>query len=96
MTYAWIQDVPINLAIYEQIKAELGDQPPQGLIVHLVAQTEHGLRYVDVWESREAHDRFFEDRVHPALGRVFARVGFQPPAEEPPRQELDVRDIWKP
>lgn len=94
MTYAWLQDVPINIEIYEKIRAELGDQPPEGLIVHIVTQTERGLRYLDVWESEEACERFFDERVHPTIGRVFAQVGFQPPAEEPLRTRIDVRDIW--
>ena len=96
MSYAYIQDVPINLGLYQQIKAELGDEPPKGLIVHVVGQTEQGLRYLDVWESKEDCDRFFVEQVHPALDRVFARAGFQQPASEPCRQELDVREVWKP
>lgn len=96
MTYAWIQDVPINMEIYEQIRAALGTVPPEGLIVHVVIQTEEGLRYLDVWDSKETCGRFFDERVHPVIGRVFAQVGFQPPAEEPPRTLIDVRDVWKP
>jgi hypothetical protein len=96
VTYGWTQDVPITMEVYQQIKLELGTNVPAGLIVHVVSQTERGLRYVDVWESREQWERFRDERLHPVLGRVFARIGFQPPAGEPPIQELDVQDVWKP
>ncbi len=96
MAYGWVQDVPITMEIYQQIKAEFGAEIPEGLIVHVVSQTERGLRYLDIWESKEDWERFRETRLHPALGRVFARIGFQRPAGEPPMQELDVREVWKP
>ncbi len=96
MAYAFVQDVPITMEIYEQIKAEIGAEVPRGLIVHVVAQTERGLRYVDVWESKEDWERFRDERVHPTLEQVFARIGFQRPAGEPPMQELEVREVWKP
>ena len=96
MTYAYTQDVPIGMEIYERIRAGLGDEPAAGLVVHLAIATEQGLRYVDVWESEELCERFTEERLHPVVGRVFAEVGFQPPAEEPPRRRIDVRDVWQP
>jgi hypothetical protein len=96
MAYAWMQEVPISMEVYQQLKAELGPEIPGGLIVHVVSQTERGLRYLDVWESKEDWERFRDVRLHPALGRVFSKIGFQPPAGEPPMQELDVREVWKP
>lgn len=96
MVYAFVQDVPIDMRIYERIKAGLGDTLPDGLVVHVVQQTEQGLRYLDVWESEEACDRFTEGRLHPVVGRVLAEAGFRPPAGEPPRQRIDVREVWKP
>jgi heme-degrading monooxygenase HmoA len=96
MAYGWMQDVPITMEMYQQIRAELGTEAPGEMIVHVVSQTERGLRYVSVWESKEAWERFRDARLHPAVGRVFARNSFQPPAGEPPMQELDVREVWKP
>ncbi len=96
MTYAFVQDVPIDLRLYERIKADLGGAPPAGLIVHVVEQTDAGLRYLDVWESEEACDRFTEERLHPVVGRVLAEAGFRPPDGEPPRRRIDVREVWKP
>lgn len=94
MPYAWTQEIPITLDMYRQIRAELGDELPEGLIVHVVSATDGGLRYLDVWESEADCNRFTEQRLHPALGRVFAKMHFQPPAQEPPREMVDVHEVW--
>ena len=92
--YAYIQDVPITLPVYRQIKEEIGEDVPRGLLVHLVLETQEGLRYVDVWESQADCERFFDERVHPAVDRVFARVG-RPQGGEPRREEIVVHEVWK-
>jgi len=92
--YAYIQDVPITLPVYRQIKEEIGEDVPGGLLVHLVIETQEGLRYVDVWESQADCERFFDERVHPAVDRVFARVG-RPRGGEPRREEIVVHEVWK-
>jgi hypothetical protein len=48
---------------YRQINEALGsapESPPDGLIVHMAANTGDGIRIVDVWESREAFDTFIQ------------------------------------
>jgi hypothetical protein len=35
-----------------------GGATPSGAISHWVAQTDDGMRVVDVWETREAYDQF--------------------------------------
>jgi hypothetical protein len=92
--YAYIQDVPITLPVYRQIKEEIGEDVPRGLLVHLVLETQEGLRYVDVWESQTDCERFFDERVHPAVDRVLARVG-HPRGGEPRREEIVVHEVWK-
>lgn len=94
-TYAWIQDLPITLEIYRDIIADLGDQPPEGLIVHVAQVMEDGhLRYLDVWESEAACERFTEERLHPVVGRALARHRFRLDGEEPPRQPVQVAHVW--
>ncbi len=93
--YAFTQDVPINAAIYQRIVDGLGDTPPDGLIVHLALERpEGGLRYIDVWESEEAWDRFAEDRLHPVVHPLLneALGGRTPP--EPPRTSLPLIHMW--
>ena len=60
MTYAFIQDVPADREMYAKIRAKLPTAAPAGLITHVVIEQESGLRYVDVWESKDKADRFME------------------------------------
>jgi hypothetical protein len=56
MTYAFTYDVPISAEIYARIKDGLGPEQPAGLIAHLAWRTDTGLRYVDVWRSKDDHE----------------------------------------
>lgn len=96
MPYACVQDVPIGWEVYRQLMAEVGDAPAEGLVVHLVVRRPGGLRYVDVWESREARQRFLDERIHPVLPRLLVRSGIQMQGE-PPIDEVEVLDVmWGP
>jgi hypothetical protein len=58
---------------YDEAVARLRyhDDPPEGLIMHSAAVTSEGeMRVLDIWESRDAHDRFLEARGCPALYMV--------------------------
>ncbi|MEA2200594.1 MAG: hypothetical protein QOI89_1190 [Solirubrobacteraceae bacterium] len=94
MAYAFQQDVPINMDIYRTIVKRLGETPPQGLIVHLVIEQEHGLRYIDVWESQALHQRFVDQRLHPIIGDVLRNAGFATMPPEPETVPLEVTDVW--
>ena len=54
---------------YDQVIEKMGLTPggatPPGAISHWVAKTDDGLRVVDVWETREAYDRFAEEQIGP-------------------------------
>ena len=90
MVYAFTQDVPIDAALYGRITDELGDEPMDGLLLHLcVRRPDGGLRYIDVWESEEQCARAFEERVHPAVDAAF---GGRRPGVEPTVTRLDVLD----
>ncbi len=95
MVYAWTQDVPIDAEFYGRVTNALGDAPMDGLLMHLcVTNPDGGLRYIDVWESREQCDRAFEERVHPAVDAAFeAAVGSPRPEVEPRRHHLDVVEV---
>jgi hypothetical protein len=93
VTYAYTYEVPISAEIYARIKQGLGPERPPGLIAHLAWNTEGGLRYVDVWESKDDHDAFTENRLHPVVHHVLQdMLGFVPP--EPARTVLDLVDAW--
>ena len=94
MTFAFTQDVPINSAIYEKISKALGPEMPPGLLLHTAIKLEKGLRYLDVWESKEAYSAFVETTLHPVVFGILRESGIEPP-EEPPIVELEVIELRK-
>ena len=54
---------------YDQIIEKMGLTPgggtPPEAISHWVAKTDDGIRVVDVWETREAYDRFAQEQIGP-------------------------------
>ena len=54
---------------YDQIIGKMGLAPggatPPGAISHWVAQTDEGIRVVDVWETQEAYDQFAAEKIGP-------------------------------
>src|ERR1700730_748280 len=87
--YAFTQDLPITPEIWERIKGRIGNDPIPGMVCHLVTRSGNGLRYTDVWESKEAAETFLDSRVHPILDDIFG--GQQP--SEPPTTVLEVVDF---
>ena len=88
MVYAYVQDVPIDETLYRRITAELGPEPLAGSLLHLcVRRPDGGLRYIDVWESKEACTKAFDERIHPAVDAAF---GGSRPGTEPTVERLDV------
>ena len=49
----------------ELMGLENGGQAPPGALFHWAAEVDGGLRVVDVWESREAFERFAEEQIGP-------------------------------
>ena len=95
MPYAFIQDVPIDAATYARIAEGLGDDPPQGLIVHVaIERAEGGLRYIDVWESEQHFERFAEERLHPVVHGLLREVFGDDLPPEPERSPVSVVHVW--
>jgi len=59
---------------YDQVVERMGLTPggsgPPGAPFHWVAKTDDGIRVVDVWESREAFDRFAQEQIGPQTQAV--------------------------
>ncbi len=88
MVYAYVQNVPTEVAMYERIVEQLGPEPLELSLLHLcVRRDDGGLRYIDVWESEAACARAFDERIHPAVDAAF---GGARPAGEPVVHRLDV------
>ena len=94
MVYAFTQDVPIDEDTYRRIVQGVGEEPLDGLVLHLCVRREDGgLRYIDVWETEEQCTRAFETRIHPAVSQA---LGGNRPASEPATLRLDVIDVIGP
>ncbi|MBA2309085.1 MAG: hypothetical protein H0W01_07290 [Pseudonocardiales bacterium] len=90
MVYAYIQDVPIDEDLYWKVIEEIGSEPLAGSLLHLCVRREDGgLRYIEVWESKELCGKAFDERVHPAVDRAF---GGERPQGEPTQNRLEVID----
>jgi hypothetical protein len=63
------------------------DQLPEGLIVHSAGPAENGWYIYDLWESKEAFQRFLDKQLQPAVREVF---GDQPP---PPGSEPQFYEV---
>src|ERR671911_990196 len=77
MTVAMILDNPKgSQEIYERIRTLVGVDRPAGGICHLARpRPDGGWRVIEVWESEEQAQRFYEERVRLAA----EAVGVTPP-----------------
>lgn len=55
---------------YERAGASLAGGPPEGILYHSCGSYGDGWRIVDIWESREAFDRFVDGSYLPAVQSV--------------------------
>jgi hypothetical protein len=84
-----IVDGDTSTTNYDAVVVELGldNEPAEGLVVH-TAGFDHDrgvFRIVDVWETREAGQRFMDERLMPIIERLAAQAGegeFSPPTVE--------------
>ncbi|MGA8636128.1 MAG: hypothetical protein WB805_14950 [Candidatus Dormiibacterota bacterium] len=90
--YAFTQDLPITADVYARIMKGVGTAPPDGCVLHAVIRIDGGLRYIDIWDSQAACDRFLEERVHPILQAAFSAAGAALP-QEPDRTEMELIDL---
>ena len=93
MAYAFIQDVPADENIYRQIKELLPATAP-GLVAHLAIKREGGLRYIDVWETEAAWDRFREEQLEPVVEKVLAGFGIPHTHDAVTITPIEVVDVW--
>ncbi len=64
---------------YDAVRARLGvseDNPPEGGIIHVAGPSPNGgWRVFEVWESREAQQRFTEEKLQPLFDEVGVNRG---------------------
>jgi hypothetical protein len=83
--------------MYDQISEKMfghtdmrPEEAPEGLILHSAGQADRGWYVYDIWESRDAFERFSEEKLMPAVKEVMGDV--QPPPEAAP-QFYDVQVV---
>jgi len=74
MTVLMTMDLPVQRADLEAVSSAMGvrENPPAGLIVHVMSETSNGVHVVDIWESKAAFDKFNDDRLMPTMQKVMA------------------------
>jgi hypothetical protein len=79
----------IDEGMYDAVNEKLGEDMPDGLLVHSSGRNEDGdLQIVDVWESQQAHDRFAEGRLWDAIKSVASERGMDAEQAPPPRRVM--------
>jgi hypothetical protein len=70
----------VTEAQYNQVAKEVmpENELPSGMLNHIAGATPTGWRVVEVWQSQEAADQFFNDKLGAALKR--AAITVQPEA----------------
>lgn len=82
-----IQEFEATVEEYDQVNAKLGEETPQGGVLHAAVDLGGGkMRAVDVWETAEDYQRFVQEKLIPAIAEVNPDA---PQAGEP-----DIREIY--
>jgi len=87
----------ITYDLYQQVtaKVDLGNNPPDGLIIHTASEVDGHLKIVDIWESDEHADRFGQERLGPAIAEIAGEQMAGPP--DPSQLEVyEVKALVKP
>jgi heme-degrading monooxygenase HmoA len=73
----------LNAELYEAVTSRVmpDDQLPEGNELHIAGPVAQGWQVITVWESREAFERFREEKLLPAIREV---AGDQAPSPGEP------------
>ena len=87
MTVLLTMDLPVKRADLEAVSTAMGvrENPPEGLLLHVMTETSGGIHVVDVWDSKEAFEKFNSDRLTPTMQKVMTErnVSLDGPPPEP-------------
>jgi hypothetical protein len=64
--------------MYEELceRVALRDDPPDGLIFHAAGPAPTGWRIVDVWDTPDHWDAYFEETVRPSIDAIAREGGY--------------------
>jgi hypothetical protein len=70
MAYATLMEFDVDLDTHIKLAEAVGDAPIKGLVLHAGGPSQGGVHSLDVWESKEDSERFFTERMAPALRQL--------------------------
>jgi hypothetical protein len=86
MAIVVIQEFEATTEEYDQVDQKLGDETPEGAILHAAVDLGGGrMKSIDVWESVEHFQSFVQDKLIPAIAEVNPDA---PQAGEPEIHEI--------
>ncbi len=77
MAVLMTMDISIARAHLEAVSTAMGvrDDPPDGLIAHVLTETSDGVHVVDIWESQADFQKFNDERLLPTMQKVLSERG---------------------
>jgi hypothetical protein len=84
MAIVVIQEFEASVEDYDKVSAEMNAEsnPVEGGILHAGIDLGNGrMRVVDFWDSEDSYNKFVEERLGPAVGKV---LGDDAPQPDPP------------
>ena len=86
MAIGVLQEFEATMDEYKAVNEKLGDDQPEGGLVHTASDIGDGkMRVFDVWESQAAFDKFMEEKLGPAIAEVAP--------DSPPPLKLEVHEL---
>jgi hypothetical protein len=70
MAYATLMEFDVDFDTHIRLGEAVGDAPVKGLLLHAGGPSERGVHSLDVWESKQDSERFFTERMAPALRQL--------------------------
>lgn len=88
----------VGTPLYDGVQAEMdiANNPPEGLIFHWAGEVDGKWTVMDVWELREAYDRFREERLFPAIQSVSGMDPASGGMPQPTITEFPVHNYVRP
>jgi quinol monooxygenase YgiN len=77
-------------AIGEKLRSE-GKLEPEGLLVHTAGFDGDTFRILEVWESKEQHERFLNDTLMPAIQSTADET-----AQQPEMRDYELHNFARP
>jgi hypothetical protein len=69
------------------------ENPPAGIIAHVVTETPSGIHVVDIWESAADFQRFNQEQLMPSMKKVSQERGIEMPDPLPEPKITEAYDL---